>query len=235
MNGNPAKHKSPAFKAFLRAPSPASVNLLNHLRTDDFGLLTRLALKIALVHGGIKSGASKKEWNAFVHPPARKSTSAERKTRKQLENDLLRIKRNNLFTHGTTFRTAQPGDAWPAPRWLRRFRGIEAGLRAALKKLPTYSRLCVCKECEKFFIRKTARYRDYCSRKCAGRVSARATMQRNRATERAMELERVRIALKSCPPGRDPKAWAAKKARVSKNWITYAAARGDLKLKPRPV
>ena len=230
MNTNSASHKSPVFKDVLRTPSPSLVRLLNNLHTDDCDLLARLMLKVILHYGQIPSGASGQD---VPSPLTVARTPKARAVRERLEKELLVARRTNPFTGGGAFKPRQTGNAVAAsPRWLPRFQRLESELRAALKRLPGYSRLCVCKRngCWKFFIRKTARHRDYCSRRCAGASSAQVTMQRKRDAKRAILLKRVRAALKSCPSGRDAKKWAAKRAKVTANWITYAAARGEVRL-----
>jgi hypothetical protein len=194
-------------------------------------LLARLMLQLTLKTAAIASTVPVQDPRAVIHSS---KTQNQRVMRRQLEMEFLQARRINPFSRGGAFIPKQTGEVTVASqRWLPRFERLELELRTVLKRLPGYSRLCVCRRCDKFFIRKTARHRDYCSRKCAGNVSAQTTMERKRAVKRAADLRRVRTALKSCPHDRDPKEWAALKARVSKNWIAYAVARGEVKLWPR--
>jgi hypothetical protein len=229
MTRSDGERKSPVFTALLRGPTPAVVSLLNNLHTDDFDLLTRLALKVSLTFGGVASVVPGARYGALARR-SKNQTQKQRAIRAQLEKELSLARRASPFARSGAFIPRQTGEGIPAPKWLPRFIRMELELRDTLKRLPGYSRLCVCRKCEKFFIRKTARHRDYCSRKCAGNASAQTTMERKRAVERAIALKRVRAALRSCPPGCDPSEWAATKARVTKNWITYAVARGEVKL-----
>lgn len=110
----------------------------------------------------------------------------------------------------------------------------------ALQKLRTLSlpqlklifgpKLWRCKGCGDFFEAADLRFRQYCTRKCGKDHEASAAVYRARAKSKAENLGRVRAALKICPQGCDRKSWVAKEARVSKNWISYAAARGEVKL-----
>lgn len=89
-----------------------------------------------------------------------------------------------------------------------------------------------CTYCHRFFEAKDLRKRRYCSspRRCGKDMEARKAVAQMRDAVDNEKLRRVRGALELCPPSGDRKAWIAQKAGVSKNWITYAVARGEIKL-----
>ena len=70
------------------------------------------------------------------------------------------------------------------------------------------------------------RHTVYCSRPCAGRFTKREAKQDQRQLEDAKRLERVRSAVKRWRGGPDDwKGWLARKARVTRNWLSYHVIR----------
>jgi hypothetical protein len=114
-------------------------------------------------------------------------------------------------------------------KWL--ISAIEAMRRLPIGQLQLAfsDRLWRCRACGKFFVANHGHSRSYCGRKCSGNFSARQTMRKKRNAIRAEKRKQVLKALKQCPESCDWKAWVAKQAGVTKNWLTY-----NLPKKPKP-
>ena len=92
-------------------------------------------------------------------------------------------------------------------------------------------RLWRCRTCSKFFLAPDQKLRVYCSRRCATKSTAGAAVRQGRNRTQARKLIRARAAVKRCPPNHeDWKAWVSFRASVTRNWLTYAVARGELKV-----
>jgi len=93
-------------------------------------------------------------------------------------------------------------------------------------------RLGKCSRCRRYFIRSVRQNGMYCSRKCATHMTALISTKARRQREHSMKLERshkalVRIGQRS----KLPKNWkelAAKKAGVTRQWLTRAINKGEL-------
>ena len=88
-----------------------------------------------------------------------------------------------------------------------------------------------CKECERYFLRESARDREYCSKKCSSRQTARiAGRQRiERERIRKMRIAQARLAQWSKGSRReDWKRFVARHPELTTRWITTALTRGDL-------
>jgi hypothetical protein len=95
-------------------------------------------------------------------------------------------------------------------------------------ELPADIRRCQHK-CLKFFlVSKSRPNRIYFSRKCASNYHASKTMNARIQKVRDRKLKRVRLALKVFGYQLDWKERTARRARVTRNFITYAVRRGEL-------
>lgn len=90
-------------------------------------------------------------------------------------------------------------------------------------------RLWRCDYCQDFFEAKDLRDRRYCSPECGHSQEAAKCASRDWASDRAEKLQRARDAQKLWPPDTDWKEFVAAKARVTKNFLTYAVRNGELR------
>jgi hypothetical protein len=94
---------------------------------------------------------------------------------------------------------------------------------------PLDIRRCRYRRCSRFFrVRKSRVDRRYCSSKCGTNYRASKSMNSKINTARQQKLARVRSALKVFRGRPDWKERAARRARVTLNFISYAIARGEL-------
>lgn len=94
--------------------------------------------------------------------------------------------------------------------------------------LPSDVRKCRYARCSMFFLVRSRRNRVHCSRKCTLAFSATVAMRKRIQIARAHKLKRVKAALKQFRNLPDWKERAARKARVTQNFITYAIRRKEL-------
>jgi hypothetical protein len=93
-----------------------------------------------------------------------------------------------------------------------------------------------CKRCQRYFLN-TSGHRDkvFCKPACARDLAARRATQRARTAAHAAKCARVRRALaelRQKPSGKYVKDWLAKRAKVTRWWITRAVKRGEISLPP---
>jgi hypothetical protein len=102
---------------------------------------------------------------------------------------------------------------------------------------PFFDKIGQCRYCGKYFLNKTSHRKLYCSRKCATTDSALKATGRKREEERDAKVEAARTAIVSflaLPQSirdaklPDWKAWVAKKAKVTPEFITQSINRGRL-------
>ncbi|SRR6266436_355535 len=99
-------------------------------------------------------------------------------------------------------------------------------------ELPPDIRRCRREGCKTFLlVRQSRPGRVFCSQKCARGHHATLCMRQKIQAARERKLRRLRKALKNFRSLPDWKERAARKARVSKNFVTYAIQRGELTLK----
>ena len=97
--------------------------------------------------------------------------------------------------------------------------------------LPADIRRCRHERCRRFFlVRRKRPGRFFHSEKCGGNYRAAKCMRGKIRETRERDLKRLRNALKSFRGLLDWKERAARKARVSKNFVTYAVRFGDVKI-----
>jgi len=95
-----------------------------------------------------------------------------------------------------------------------------------------YDRIGQCPQCRKYFFSIRGGAKKYCSRSCATGFTARQAVKAKRAEDKREKLKRALDALEKyetlTPKNKDWKSWVAKRAKVSKNWLTRTFERGDL-------
>jgi hypothetical protein len=96
-------------------------------------------------------------------------------------------------------------------------------------ELPHDLRRCRREKCRKFFlVRKNRPGRVFCLTSCARNHHASVYMAKEATGARERKLARVRAAMKKHRPRTgDWKFYIARKARVSRNFVSYAIRRGD--------
>jgi hypothetical protein len=100
---------------------------------------------------------------------------------------------------------------------------------AAIIHSPLAQSLFQCKKCRRFELNTSGRLcRVYCSRSCGWRTTATVAVYSARKREKQEKLRRVKKVLKKWRGGSDWKKWAAERADVTPNWISYALRRGEL-------
>jgi hypothetical protein len=89
-----------------------------------------------------------------------------------------------------------------------------------------------CARCGKYYVKKTARQKAYCSRRCGSMNTAMASTKRKREEERSDKMRRAQAAAdKWAPTGtRQPwKRWVSMQTEITVKWLTRAVNRGDLR------
>ena len=94
-------------------------------------------------------------------------------------------------------------------------------------------RLGKCAKCGRYFLATNERKgRRYCPRRlrnCASNATAKAAVYRKRAAEKRESLARAQAAIRSWPGTGDWKDFVARRAGLSRKFLTQATNRGDLK------
>jgi hypothetical protein len=88
-----------------------------------------------------------------------------------------------------------------------------------------------CPRCNRYYIKKRASQRIYCSRRCGNAATAVARTRERIATERSDKLERARAAMRKLNPAatqQDWKHWVANKTGIDLRFLTRAVTKGDL-------
>jgi hypothetical protein len=99
--------------------------------------------------------------------------------------------------------------------------------------LPPDIRRCRYRRCSRFLLVRSSRVdRCYCSPKCGRNYRASKSMNAKIQKVRERKLKRVRLALGAFQGRPDWKEQAARQARVSPNFISYAIRRGELPSDP---
>jgi hypothetical protein len=90
-----------------------------------------------------------------------------------------------------------------------------------------------CARCGKYFIRRSARHKKYCSPLCGSHATAADATLRKRAEEHADKLRRARTAAEAWPTARTKLGWkrwiAGQQPDITTNFLTRAVTRGALK------
>lgn len=95
-----------------------------------------------------------------------------------------------------------------------------------------------CDRCGRYYIRKSARNKRYCSRSCGTKATAIAATKRARTAEHQRKLERARKAIREYAKARtkvDWKHWVALKEReegITPKFLTRAVNNGELQVPP---
>jgi hypothetical protein len=90
-------------------------------------------------------------------------------------------------------------------------------------------RIFLCTQCYRYFLAARAGRRCFCSPACAGKASALKFVPKKRAATKAENLRRAAAAICSWDGTSDWKVWTAARARLTRNFITAAVNRGELK------
>lgn len=109
------------------------------------------------------------------------------------------------------------------------------GLFAALTLNPECEKLggpCAHVTCGKYFVRKSKRLTDYCSRLCCQRASALRHTKRRLEEERKDKLDRARSAIRKWLTARTRDDWKTSVCKqepdITMKFLTRAVTRGDL-------
>jgi hypothetical protein len=89
-----------------------------------------------------------------------------------------------------------------------------------------------CERCGKYYVKKTARQKAYCSRTCGSANTAMASTRRKREKERADKMRHAQAAADkwaTVGPRQPWKLWVSMKTKISIKWLTRAANRGELR------
>lgn len=102
--------------------------------------------------------------------------------------------------------------------------------RVVAELAPVYKRLFRCKVCRRLEVDISGkRKRAYCSDRCISNRPDKGNMARWRRRKRIQQLATIRAMIGTCPDRGDWKAWVAPRAGVTRNWLTYAVGRGEIK------
>jgi hypothetical protein len=87
-----------------------------------------------------------------------------------------------------------------------------------------------CARCDRYYIKKRASQKVYCSRRCGNAATAVARTQKRIASERKDKIERAKAAMKKWKPATrlDWKHWVASKTGIDPRFLTRAVSKGDL-------
>ena len=88
-----------------------------------------------------------------------------------------------------------------------------------------------CPRCDRYYIKKRASQKVYCSRRCGNAATAMARTRERIAGERRGKLARASAAMKkweSVSTRQDWKDWVAKKTGIDPRFLTRAVNKGDL-------
>lgn len=88
-----------------------------------------------------------------------------------------------------------------------------------------------CPRCHRYYIKKRASQKVYCSRRCGNAATAVARTRERIASERSEKLARARAAVKkwgSASTRLDWKHWVAQKAGIDPRFLTRAENKGEL-------
>ena len=206
--------------------------------------LVRAELEIILRHSGVplypRRAALLQPLSLWTfEPPVTPSlkniplTRAGRSKPRVISRDTIEVEKNNqAWKAFNTDRSAARGKLAAIMQVIDEWRRLPlADLRAAIN--PFLWR-CQDPRCSRFFLAPDGHARAYCSRKCAGRTTARKSMKTKWQNERVAKLRRVCKAITKWDRQGDWKAFVAAKAGVSKNWLTYAVNCGDLQQPKAP-
>ena len=93
-----------------------------------------------------------------------------------------------------------------------------------------------CARCGNYYIKRTARQKVYCSRRCGEIKTALIAIQRKRREEYLAKVRRAQQAIDKWGTARrrtDCKAWVSQQTKLTKKWLTRAANNGDLRIDER--
>jgi len=88
-----------------------------------------------------------------------------------------------------------------------------------------------CARCGRYYVKKRASQKVYCSRRCGNAATAIARTHERIASERRSKIARASAAIKkwkSTTTRQDWKRWVAKRTGIDPRFLTRAVAKGDL-------
>lgn len=88
-----------------------------------------------------------------------------------------------------------------------------------------------CPRCDRYYIKKRASQKVYCSRRCGNAATAVARTRERIADERGDKIARAKAAMKRWKPTanrQDWKHWVTEKTGIDPRFLTRAVTRGDL-------
>lgn len=89
-----------------------------------------------------------------------------------------------------------------------------------------------CARCGNYYVKKTARQKTYCSRKCGSAVTANFAIQKARKKEHVEKLRRAQLAADAWQHTRSRlpwKQWVSNKTKLTGKWLTRATNSGQLR------
>ena len=89
-----------------------------------------------------------------------------------------------------------------------------------------------CARCHRYYIKRRASQKTYCSRRCGNAATATVRTAKQREHERQANLQRAQKAIqqwKRGAKGTDWKAFVSRKTKLTPKWLTRAVGRNDLK------
>jgi hypothetical protein len=87
-----------------------------------------------------------------------------------------------------------------------------------------------CERCKKWFVKRRASQKRFCSRRCGAIVENAGRTQKRRAMDHQAKLKKVRAAKRKWRKHPDWKQKASRAADVSAKWITRAVNNGELRM-----
>src|SRR5258706_7307268 len=89
-----------------------------------------------------------------------------------------------------------------------------------------------CVRCQKYYIKKTARQKSFCSRRCGSASTAISKTKQRREAARAQKLLMAQIGIEGWTKGltEQPwKEWVSKKTKITVKWLTRAVNKAELR------
>lgn len=90
-----------------------------------------------------------------------------------------------------------------------------------------------CARCGKYYVKKTARQKAYCSRRCGSVATAAATTRKRREEAHAEKVREAQAAVDELTKIRTRlpwKHWVSARTKVTVKWLTRAVNRGELRM-----
>jgi hypothetical protein len=95
-----------------------------------------------------------------------------------------------------------------------------------------------CKQCGKYYVKRTTRQKVYCSKRCGLKHTSQAFIQNQRQQEHQEKLEKARQFSDKWAKTRTPKGWkdwVADRSQISKHFLTRAVKNGEILEPAKPT